>query len=107
MANSQSGKISLIKNDIEIRVYLEDMQKYLENGYTIGRKSHTRLGMHNSTEMRKKQSLSHLGRLKNTVHINNGVVSKMVNRNELSDYMNKGFVLGRLRFKRGNNNESI
>lgn len=106
-AKSNLDKISLNKDGVEIRVKSSELQTYFDLGYVVGRLSHPRKGMHNSPEMKLKQSKSHLGKLKGTIHVNNGKVSKMINKCDLHNYLDNGFVLGRLKWKGKTNSEDI
>lgn len=77
------GRIYVNKDNIEKMIYKEDLEYYLNQGFSLG-----------SSEKHKKScSIGSSGKL----WINNNVLEKLVHRSEYEYYLKLGYVKGRLK----------
>ena len=98
MSDSVNGRIwvSNVNTGLEHQIRKEDLQKYLDDGYMLGRKardfSNDKRNVIISEEQKKKISESIKGR----IHIHNEHESKMVSLEEFeNNYQHQGYKRGR------------
>jgi hypothetical protein len=134
ISKGQKGQVYINKDGIYTRVNKEDLDSYLNDGWTLGarplskenreRLLKLRTGYKFSDESRKKMSESHKGQipankgvpltkeqrdkisryLKGTRWMTNEIVQKQVRPEEVENYLNNGFRFGKLPRKRGGDN---
>lgn len=59
----------------------------------------SRIGTHISEDHKQRISVANKGKspCKNRIHINNGIISKMIKKEELEKYLNNGWIKGRIK----------
>ena len=109
------GLITIYKNQEIKRVQQVELPKYIDDGWILGRPpmsqetkdkiSRGNKGKDNFFKGKKRgcQTKEHTYKCtaykKGQIHINNGIVSKMINKEDFEKYEQQGFVRGRLKWK--------
>lgn len=87
MSSMLKGRVSIIKENKQLHVKKEDLNKYLNDGWIIGNKNK---GIKRTEEQKKVNGLKHKGKIR----VTNGVINKNISTDELEQYLNKGFWRG-------------
>lgn len=101
LSAARRGKRVMHKGDTEYKVAPEDIDRYLAEGYELGRSpianQHNRegqLGKKHSEETRAKRSVSMMGKMAGRCQINKDGVRKLVPKDQVEAFLADGWKLG-------------
>jgi hypothetical protein len=95
--NGQLNRIYVHKDNINKRIYENELNEYILNGWLIGR------GIFPIKDIESRNNnLSESS--KNHHWINNGIIQTHVHEDKIEQYLNEGWLLGQLKKERHNNN---
>ena len=85
--SSTKGRISVIKDNDARKILPEELETYLAAGYQRGTKKHLNI------DSKSKHSAA----MKNRTYINNGIITKHILNTELDQYLEDGWIVGKVK----------